>query len=254
MDAKDEKEQTLGEVLRDAHEAIEPQDSWEALRTRVAAKLDSRELPLVQTILMSKSAVLWRRIAMVMAACLLVMTGLLLYMVGFPEDHTNAQNTGKGLLTRAQLDQLSATFSQVRQLFDENSPWIVVGSGDDAEMGVASQPVETGDSDKVVIVRLLVSRDEYSARRRYFDIVAFSNQRASLQIPMNDVSILRLSLKPMLGDNDEVSVEIDAQINGGPLSTNTEAIADNAFTSLLRIQSNGKRVDISAVGQLMPNI
>lgn len=253
MSANDRQDDILRQDLRDAHETIEPKDSWDSLRTRIDAELDGRRLSPVQTAQTRRSTVLWRRMALAMAACLLVTSGLLIYMVISSGDASEPRNMNSGLLSKAQMEQLSTTFAHVRQLFGENSPWIVVGSGDDAEIGVANK-VATKNGEKVLIIRLAISTEQKDAKPRYFDIVAFSNQRANFEIPMADASVVNVSLKPFLSDGGVVSVEINANINGGLVAANVETIANKAFTSLLQMQANGKQVNISAAGQLMPSI
>lgn len=259
MNTNKKNDNIIDAILKDAHGEIEPPDSWQTLRTRIDRKINSGELRLPQATQFSKDVAFWRRIALSLAACLLITLGLLIYTIGFAQrtkGHWQRPLTGtnQGLLSQAQLKQLSTIFSYVRQLFGQHSPWIVVGSGDDAEIGVDGQIARTADTSKVVIVRLVVNLEKQNAKSQYFDIVTFSNQQASFQVLLADASVMDVSLKPILRNDGTIAVEINAQVDSGSQASGSSIVADNVFTSLVRMRANGDWVNIDAVAQSMPNI
>lgn len=259
MNTNEKKDNIIDAILKDAHKEVEPPDSWEALRTRISRRIDTKKASSGPHTRMPKDVVFWRRIALAMAACLLITAGILIYTIGFAQrtkGHWRRQltSTDQGLLSQAQLEQLSTTFSNVRQLFGQHSPWIVVGSGDDAEIGINGQIIRTADTSKVIIVRLVVNLEKQNAKSRYFDIVTFSNQQASFQVPFADTSAIDISLKPILRNDGTIAVEINAQVDSGSQASGSSIVAGNVFTSLVRMRANGDWVNIDAVAKSMSNI
>jgi len=258
MNANKKNDDIIDAILKDAHREIEPPDSWEALRTRIDHRMNSRELSSVPSAELSQSVVFWRRMALAMAACFLLTAGLLIYAIGFVQRGEDsrwqrAAATNQGLFSQAQLNQLMKTFSNVRELFGQQSPWIMVGSGSNAEIGI-DEIVRTADTSKVVAVRLVLNSETQNAGRRYFDIVTFSNQWVSCQLPMADASVVDVSLKPTLEKDGMVALEINAQVNGSSVSKSITTVADDTFTSLVRLRANGYWVNIDAIAQSMSNI
>lgn len=242
-------------VLQDAYGGIEPPDSWEALRARIDRRMDS--VPSIPAAQLSRSVVFWRRVAFAMAACFLISVGLLIYMVGVSHGtrgHWRRHGVpNQGLFSQAQLNQLSKTFSNVRELFGQQLPWIIVGSGNDAEIGVA-QIVPAADMPKVVIVRLALSLEKQTAKQQYFDIVTFSNQQAKFRLPLIGTSPIDVSLKPTLKNDGAVMVEINAQFNGSSEAKSTATVVDDTFTSLVRLRAKDDWVNIAGIGRSMSNI
>lgn len=258
MNADKKDDDIVDAILKDAHREIEPPDSWDALRTRIDYRIKSRKpssLPLTQ---LNGSVVFWRRMALVMAACFLLAAGLLIYTIGFVQHTEDSKGrrvavTNQGLFSQTQLNQLMKTFSNVRELFGQQSPWIMVGSGSNAEIGI-DEIARTADTSNVVAVRLALNPETEDAGRRYFDIVTFSNQRINCQLPMADASGIDISLRPTLENDGIVALEIDARVNGTSVSRSATTVANDVFTSLVRLRANGHWVNIDAVAQLMSNI
>ncbi|MHC4258989.1 MAG: hypothetical protein ACYSTF_01055 [Planctomycetota bacterium] len=251
-------ENVIEAILKEAHRRIEPPDSWAALRARIDNRMNDRKsasLPLPE---LQRSVVFWRRMALVMAACFVLAAGLLIYTIGFVQRTEDSKRqwavaTNQGLFSQAQLNQLMKTFSNVRELFGQQSPWIMVGSGSNAEIGI-DEIARTADTSNVVAVRLALNPETEDAGRRYFDIVTFSNQRINCQLPMADASGIDISLRPTLENDGIVALEIDARVNGSSVSKSATTVANDVFTSLVRLRANGHWVNIDAVAQLMSNI
>ncbi len=255
MNTNDKSDNTINELLKEAHNEIEPPDSWQALRARIDDRIGGKQSASVST--MEKIA-FWRRLAFGMAACFLITAGILLYFLGshygvrkYQQQQIAAVNN---LLNQADLNRLSFAFSQVRQLFGQQSQWIMVGSGDSTQMGVADRMVSGPDSGKIIIVRLAVNLDDAGLPRQYYDIVTFSNQQTNFQLPVTGVSAIDISLTPILKDNGRIEIEINAQVDGRSQANSVSTILGDRFTSLVRMQANGHWVNIDGVGQSVSQI
>ena len=152
------------------------------------------------------------------------------------------------------LNRLNFAFSQVRQLFGQQSQWIMVGSGNRTQMGLADKMVSGTNSNKIIVVRLAVNLDDAGLPRQYFDIVTFSNQQTNFQLPIGNTSAIDISLKPILKDNGRIEVEIDAHADARSKTNTISTILDDRFTSLVRIRANGNWVNIDGIGQSVSEI
>jgi hypothetical protein len=255
MNTNDRSNNTINEILKEAYSEIEPPDSWRALRVRIDDRIDSKQFVSASTM---ENIAFWRRLAFSMAACFLITAGILLYFLGshygiqkFQQRQVDAVSN---LLNQTDLHRLSLTFSQVRQLFGQQSQWIMVGSGDNTQMGVANRMVSGPDSSKIVIVRLAVNLDDAGLPQQYYDIVTFSNQQANFQLPITGISAIDISLTPILKDNGRIEIEINAQADGKSQANSVSTVLNDRFTSLVRIRANGNWVNIDGVGQSVSRI
>ena len=255
MNTNDKNDNAINEILKEAHNGIEPPDSWQRLRDRIDDRINSKEFVSTPTM---RNATFWRRLAFGMAACFLVTAGILLYFLGV---HYGAQEyqqqqiaATNNLLSQADLNRLSFAFSQVRQLFGQQSQWIMVGSGDNTQMGIANKMISGADSSKIIIVRLAVNLDDVGSPRQYFDVVTFSNQQTTFQLPIAGTSAIDISLTPILRDNGRIEVIVNAQADGRSQANSISTILDDRFTSLVRMRANGKWVKIDGMGQSVSEI
>lgn len=259
MNNKSEKNNMIDEILKDAHKEIVPPDSWQALRARIDKKLQEKELlSSSDTGRDTKETIFWRRLAFGMAACFLMTAGILIYFLlanyGMQEYQQKQLAAANNLLNQAELNRLNFAFSQVRQLFGQQSGWLMIGSENNTQVGVTDKIAPGVSTDKIVVVRLAVNRDGGQAARQYFDVVTFSNQQANFQLALDSTSVIDIFLKPMLKNDGRIEVEINAQINGGPQAKGISTVANNTFTSLVRMRANGNLVNIDGIGQSMSNI
>jgi hypothetical protein len=255
MNPNEKNDSAIDAILTHCHREIEPPDSWQALRTRINRQMESEKSSFIR---LGERVIFWRRMALAMAACLFLTATLLIYIIVLAAGDTDLSNrrtatTMQGLFSQAQLNQLMKTFSNVRELFGEQLPWMVVGSTNDAEIGVDQTP-RTADSSRIVVVRLAVNLDKPNATRRYFDIVTFPNQQVTFQMPMVDAPAVNILLKPILKNNSAVAVEINAKVNGDSDVKSITTVDDSEFASLVRLRANGEWVNIDGIGQSMPNI
>jgi len=252
MGRDNRQEEAIDAILKDAYREIEPADSWAALRGRIGRTINGAKLPSVSAVQLEQRIAFWRRAALASAACLLVTAGLLVYTLGLMQGGRLTAPINEGLFSQAQLVQLKDAFSNVRELFEQQSTWIMLGSGNNAEIGLdpAGAAPNAGD---IVVVRLAVNFEKQDAAPSFFDVVTFPSQRADFQLPLADSPPIRVSLRPLLKD-DAIAVEINAQADGRAKSENTTPVDDEAFTSLVRLPCDGDWVTINGIAQSVSSI
>lgn len=243
----------MDEILKDAYREIEPADSWDSLRTRIDQRISRKES--VSGI--ANNVVFWRRLAFGMAACFLLTAGILFYFLGFNSGmkiHQQKQLAGtNNLLNTAELEHLRVAFSQVDQLFGQQSQWIMVGSGNSTQLGVGDKLASQSSVGEVIVVRLGVNLDNQSGQPQYFDLVSFSGQQANFQLPIAGTSAIDISLRPILRNDGTVEVEINAKTNDNSQAKSISTVVDNHFTSLVRMRANGNWVDIDGIARPIIN-
>jgi len=260
MNTRNEIDKVVDEILKEAHKEIEPLDSWQALRTRIDRRIDSGGLLWASAAGMKKNIVFWRRLAFGMAACFLLTVGVLIYFLGLNyslREYKQKQlvaTASDNLLNQTEINRLRFAFSQVRQLFGKQSQWMMIGSGNSTQIGLVGEMAPIVRNRDVVVVRLALNIGDVEAPRQYFDVVVFSNQEANFRLPVAYASAIDVSLKPVLRDDGTIEVEINAQADGVSKAGSISTVADDTFTSLIRMRANGNWVEIDGVGQLMSNI
>jgi hypothetical protein len=239
----DINENDIKSILKQTYNEVLPPDSWEALRSRIDDKIKSGDESVVKPEKLRGNAVFWRRTALALAACLVLVLALLICAIY--KTTANQKNT-QGLLSQGQVEQLSAVFSNVRELFANQQPWLVVEAGGKGEIGVANSDPTNAATGKILIIRLAVNMQD---KLQYYDVVALSSQQVSFSIPSVDGRDMNISLKPTLTSDSKIAVEIDARLNNGQNAGDTVTIANHFFTSLLKVKSDSQQVSIDAVGQ-----
>jgi len=253
MSGNDKKDNVIDAIVKDTREEIGPVDSWQALRVRIDQRIAGRDVSFAVR-QGRESAIFWRRAALAMAACFVVAAAALVYTIGFIRGGREATAGNEGLFSDAQLGRLQETFSNVRELFGQQLPWIVVGAGAEAEIGIAPA-IATADSGKVIIVRLAVSSQKAQGRQRYFDVVTFSDLAATCRLPVaEDGSAVNVFLKPVLGNDGTITVETKVAVNGSSEARSTTTVVDDAFTSLVRLPVDGDWIKIEGIGQSLASI
>lgn len=253
MKNNDKNNKILNDLLSDVYQETIPEDSWVALRARIDNKLNDYECRTYHT-KTHKSVIFWRRISFSMAACLAVTFGLLVYTIISKEIPENSGTRNESLLSESQLHQLTTTFSHVRQLFGYHSPWIVVNTAGDSEIGVDNKIARSTNDSKVIVLRLVVSLEEQKIKRQYFDVVTFSNQQAQFQIPLTGSLAMDVTTKPILKDDGTIAVEINAQVDNSVRASGVGTVANNTLTSLFSMRVNDNWINIDATAHSMSNI
>ena len=239
------------EMLREAYEQITPADSWDELRSRINERLyETRANSLQATI--QKSLRFWKRFSMVMAAGFLITAGVLLYNIGLNQGaklHYNqtAQVNKVKTIERDDISKLIAAFTQVQQLFGDQSRWIVLGDNDESQIGVVENAEIAADTQKLVVVRLAL--DTQGQNRRYYDIVTYPNQTTKLQLPLANAVPLKIDMIPVIKSDGTISVEIGASVNGISQSKNKSSLSSESFTTLLNMPVDGQWLKIDGVGR-----
>ena len=85
-------------------------------------------------------------------------------------------------------------------------------------------------------------------------MVTFSDQQVSFRTPLADDLAIDVSLKPVLTNVGKIVVEIKARLDDGSQAGGVMTVADNVFTSLVRVRSNSSWVNIDAVARSVSNI
>ncbi len=99
MNAQDNKDDRIKAALKETHDAIQPQDSWEALRSRIDKRLYEKGSSPAPASRLSHNAVFWRRVALAAAACLVVTVTLLIYTI----KNTGTDQRGQMAFTNQEL-------------------------------------------------------------------------------------------------------------------------------------------------------
>jgi hypothetical protein len=254
MDTGGKNENELDAVLREVYESTEPADSWEALRGRIDGAIGDAKPKEAggRRLLFSMGA--RGRWAMAAAACVLVGLSIVCYQVGiktgesqYREEQLHAASSD--LFTEVRLSQLHEAFSQVRPLFSDELPWIMVGEGNNVQIGVNGPSPNEVDTGHVIVIRLTVNMDGREAERQYFDIVTFANHRAELLLPLASDMGVHVRLMPRLSREGIIDLEIDASVNGGAHAQNTGRIVDDSFIPLVRMRADGGWLNINGTGR-----
>ena len=251
-----ENDNLINEILKEAHEEIQPRDSWEALKSRIDKKVFDEHRSSPTVLRLRRNSVFWRRIALALAACLVITTGLLVYVLGDRQSDRRNQiiSADKGFLSREQLGQLSVAFSHVQELFGTACPWMVIDSGGEGEIGVDERTQEAADSGRVIIIRLAINVEGRQLQRRYLDIVTLPEREANFNITVADNTDIGVSIKPFITSEGKITIVMNAETDSVSQKSDMVTVADNKFTCLTRIKSNSNWVSIDATGQLASNI
>lgn len=252
MNTKDENKHEDA-MLKEAYEQIAPDDSWEGLRNRIGVRLAESQVNSKQRVDQS-SVQFWKRLSFAMAASFIMTAGILIYVIGLNQgSNLNRQppvaNHNGMLVDQDDVNLLVDAFSQVRQLFGDQSRWIVIGSDNESQVGLAENPQTSTDPQKLVVVRLAISTDAQNSQRRYYDVVTYADQNTKLQLPLENATALMIDLKPVIKSDGTISVEIDASVDGMSQSKSRCAIASESFTPLINMRVNGDWIRIDGVGR-----
>ena len=258
MNTRNENDKMIDEILKEVQKEIEPPDTWQSLRSRIDHRIASGDLTSVSSSGIG-SVTFWRRLAFSMAACFMITVGLLIYFIGFHDgvrkyQQQYATTVNNNLLNPTEINSLKLAFEQVRQLFGQQTQWIMIGSGNSTQMGIANKIPLGVENRNIIVVRLAVDYDSKGMQRRYFDVVTFSNQQVDFQLPLADASAIDVSLVPILKNDGKIAVNINAQVNGSSRAKGIATVTEEAFTSLVRMRANGSWINIDAIGQQMSSI
>jgi hypothetical protein len=255
MNRKNQSTHTLDTMLRQAHNQIEPPDSWQALRERIESGLDHRDTPDTRSLHLSHKLAFWRGVALTLAACLLVCTGALFLSVA--NRITPAPVPASPVfqpITDTQQQRLGQMFNHITQVFADQSPWMVVDSQGDGTIGVATEPSDANIAQERIILRLVTGLNNGSIQNQCFDIVASSGQQVTLQIPMALGTPIDVSLKAVSMKSGAVSLEINAHDQQSLHVNGLVRVPDQAYASLLEVPLDTHRLSMHATARRIPRL
>lgn len=240
-------------ILKQAYEKIAPADSWESLRQRINNRLAESQLNSTQYTNPGNLR-FWKSLSFAMAACFFVTAGILIYTIGLNQGANrtspyNMSTYSNRLVTHDDISNLTDAFSQVQQLFGDQSRWIVIGSDNESQVGLTDNPQRDGNPQKLVVVRLALSSDSQETQRQYYDVVTYADQKTKLYLPLVNETALTIDLKPTVRGDGTIGIEIAADTGSGSQSKSKSAIASESYTPLLNMNVNGEWIKIDGVGR-----
>jgi hypothetical protein len=249
----------LDHLIKETYDQSTPVDSWQALRQRIDQRL-SQDLSSTRSTDVRRdfSSGFWRQTALVLAACLVVAVGLILYLMGLDrpglKSPVNALATEDyRLFSPVELQQRWTTFAEVQQLFPHQSQWIMVGMEGEAEMGIEEAPAVSHNHPPVIIVRLAVSREGEHTPPRYFDIITFAQRDTRIMLPVSPNTSTGVSLSPALEKDGRIRLCMKARIDNQREAAYTTVVSQEAFTHLLRVPVGDHWIQIAGIAlQLTP--
>ncbi len=256
---KNKEIENIENLLKYTYEQAEPPESWGVLRERIERQLVNSIPPkgAARSCKTVFDLYFWKRLALIMAACFVITAGILAYFVihnSVPEVAT-VDGGKEQFLTQADIDYLHTTFRQVQELFGQQSTWVIVGRGVSPQIGVENTPAFASPPEKLVVMRLSVGLNNGGeARREYLDLVAVPNQTTRFQLPLVEARGLHVSLTPIAEEDGRITVRMKVADDNQPGISKTTTLTNDPFTPLVRMQSNGKRLDISGAGKVISNI
>jgi hypothetical protein len=249
---KHDKHGDIAEILQEVYVNTQPPDSWSALRKRIdAAILDGRG----QSHFARRQLVFWRRAALAMAACLVAAVGLLLYVAvprRLSDSPDTAANGGFTLLTQTQTDRLVQAFSQVRGLFADQQPWLMIDSAGASQMGLTLPEGPGRREEGLVVLRLTVQETGREGERRYADFVAYPGQQVVCTLQTAAGSNIELRLVSVLGQDGGVDIDFVARVDGDARAGRVTQVGRNAFSSFAQLRLGANSLSLGATARPIP--
>lgn len=241
----------LDDIMKQAHGNISPEDSWQALRGRIDQTLRQTEIH------RRHSLRRWKWAAYSAAACLLVSLGGLWYCLGLLSSSDSPEPiqpvlTNYRYFTTQELSQRNTAFRQVREVFGQHSPWIMIGLEGRPQMGV--DPLTSAEPQNQagaipVIIRLAISQETTTQPRNYYDLVAVLGQTCQIDLPLPDGGVMSLQVLACLDQERGIHIEIQAPGTTLAPSLGNRRLDTNRYALLGRIQIQGYQWVIEGIGQ-----
>lgn len=247
------KKDEFNDILKQAHEEIQPRDSWQALRSRIDERINNKNTSSGLITKLNGNISFWRRAALAAAACLVITSALLICVI-LDNKHQSNFPYKDNLLAQNQIVNLSEAFSHVQDLFEQNCPWMIISAAGKGELGDENQKLNAADNKKIIVLRLAVNIPNENNAQQYFDVVTFENQLVTFDMPVAGDTNINLTLKSAIVKNNMIEVEISTRFNSGVSKNNIVTIANNSFKRLTSIKTNGSWINIIATGQSLSNI
>lgn len=243
----------IDEILQEVYANTQPPDSWPALRERIGAAVSDRRRRARSE---RRQIAFWRRAALAMAACLMVSIGLLLHRQAprHSGDSPDAAGTAGGfaLLTQAQTDRLVQAFAQVRGLFADQHPWLMIDSAGASQMGLTLPQGPGHPEEGLVVLRLAVEETGREDGRRYADLVVFPRQEVVCTLQTAAGSTIELRLVPVLGKDGRVDIDFVARLDGQTREGRVTQVGRDAFSSLAQLRLGASSFNLGATARPIP--
>jgi hypothetical protein len=241
------QDEMIDALLRQAHDLVGPADSWQALRSRI----DDRLRPAAA----AREVIFWRRIALAAAACLLLTATILSYLVlknaGAGRSQSALASATPPLLNDAQIERLTQAFSQVRSIFDGHSPWLMIDSFGNSQLGLTEAGPGTMGMQSLIIVRLMLGAQQSDVEQPYADLVAFPQQRIDVQVRTAAGSTIAISLVPTPQEDGRISLDLVAQGDGGERTDAIVSVGGSVVQSIARVRAGAGWVHLGAMARLV---
>lgn len=243
-----ETTEALEGVLRREYERVVPTDSWEDLRKRIDERLAIEKW--------RRQGVFWKRVALAMAACLVVSSGLLglawlQWRKGSTAASTQLLAASAPWLNDAQTQRLGAAFEQIRAVFADQAAWFMVDSNGGTQIGVSNGVAQAKETSPIVVIRLALQGETQAGEPRCLDVVAVLQRRVDLQIPLAEGVLVDVSLLPRLSGDGGIVLETRIQASGSAPAGGTVAVSDAPYASLARVRAGDKWVHVHAVAKFI---
>lgn len=253
MDNANDKREDIDGILREEYERTGPPDSWQALRERIDTALSQRGEP---SLCARRRIAFWRRTALALAACLVVVTGLLLCMLSAERRAASLKTAAfantPALLTQAEIGPLLQAFSQVRSLFADHQPWLMIDSVGNSQIGLTATGDLADREEGLIILRLIVQEDGGRAGDRYADLVAYPQQRITVVVQTAVGSAIELHLVPTLRKDGRVDLDFVARGDNDSRTARVIPVDPNAVRPLAQLQIGRHRFNLGAIAKAVP--
>ncbi len=246
MSDRQRQDERIEALLRGVHQSAAPADSWQALRGRIENRCRATT--------QAGEVVFWRRIALATAAGFILTATLLGYFLLDRQAGSTlltAGNADPPLLDEMQIERLVQAFSHVRTVFAGQSPWFMIDSFGDSQLGLTQAQGGAEPSQRLIVLRLALRDEQSRAERSYADLVAFPQQRIEVQMRTAQGSVVDVSLVPVLRDDGRIAVDVVARGDGDTRATAIR-VDESAFRSLVHIRMGAHRLALSATAKPVP--
>lgn len=248
---KDENERNIDELLKDLDDRTEPLDSWDGLRGRISQRIsESADSQDSNTNEHLRSLIFWRKFAIGMAACFVLVSALLFYEHSVNKNPISTAGNPDNLLNQNDVNALMSTFEEVSELFGNSSRWIIVGTGSKSELGLVDEFDTDNGAGKMVAIRLALKNDADQSSQ-YYDILTYADQITDMPLVLANNKEIHMFITPKFARDGTVSLEMVVQGDGGQKSQAVCAVTNEAFTPVINMKDNGSGFSVFAVGRII---
>lgn len=245
MASSDKPTGDMDPILRDIYLGAEPADSWEQLRERVDAAVSRGH----RSAQVHGKLVFWRRVALALAACVILTTALLFRAW---LSRPSGALSDPPLLTEMQAGRLVEAFAQVRDLFSAQNPWFAVDSAGDSRIGVSPRKQADERGQRAIVIRLALRDGRTAGGQAYTDLVLFPEQEVSIEMRTAEGSAIDVSVLPALHADGGVTLSVTAYGGDKVRTVGAASVDPDGFRPLLRLRAGSRWVSLGATARAVP--